>query len=457
MPKGQRLRPEEREYIRQNCMTQTDEQMAKHLKKDVRTIKSARKKLGILKKSGGRIQSVDLNRDGSDPNSIELQASAKLTEKQREEFYRTQFTNSLYYKNLKEQLTPDEINFYLDEWGTLCLQFEDIVATEKRQIDELIKVTILGNRIMRNIKISEQNIEEAIEELEAYRKSVPDIENDEEAQERDSVRLLMIRSMQGQTNAMTNDYQKNIDMKNKLLGELNARRKDRVEQLVKRNTTFTGLVQAMRDRDMREHQGRHMELIRLAKEKKKSEFRKPQRFPDDSRDCILMDEYSEPPQPDIDFLTQLSSELVNEFHNQKDKRILVVDDMVQRRLEFFAWAFKGNTVDFATNAGKAIEHLKTGKYDLICLDYDLGLGQKGIEVADYIINNKFDLDGTKFLVHSMNNKGSRELVNRLEGHAKIVEVCGFEGLYKNFMGEINAKDSKSGRENERDPSDVNEG
>jgi hypothetical protein len=294
MAKGTPLKPEEFEYIRLNCLSKTDEELSNHLKRDLRTIVNARRKLGIRKAQRGKIEAIA----PKTINGIAVPPSQKMTEDQRKQFFKTQLTNSLYYNNLKESFNKEEIDFYLEEWASLCVQFEDIVATEKRQIDELIKAEIMGNRILRNIKVAEDEIKNIVEEVERLRK-LKDMESDEDAQERDSQLMTMIRMMSAQSNAMSNDYQKNVDGKNKLLNELNARRRDRVEQISKRGTTFIGLVEAMRDREMRETQGRHMELVRLAKQKKISEWREPTSFADGTKDCILMDENSILPEKEI--------------------------------------------------------------------------------------------------------------------------------------------------------------
>lgn len=288
MPKRNFLKPQELEYIRQNCLNKTDEEMSQYLKRDIRTIASARKKLGIKKTRGGK---VEVYETANSSNNIALQASQKLTEEQRKEFFKTQLTNTMYYQNLKDQFTKEEIDFYLEEWSSLCVQFEDIVATEKRQIDELIKAEIMGNRILRNVKITEEQINMLIEEVELLRKA-NDMEDDEQAQERDIQLMNMIRTFAAQSQIMSNDYQKNVSLKNNLLSELNARRRDRVDQITKRGTTFLGLVESLRDREVRENQGRHMELVRMAKEKKRSEWRNPITFADGTQDCVLMDEHS---------------------------------------------------------------------------------------------------------------------------------------------------------------------
>lgn len=449
---AKRLQPEEWEYIRTNCLTKTDEEMADYLKRRIVTVAKARKKLGIQKGKGGRVQELNIH----NPNAAVAvtQANAQLTDNERKEYFKTQFINSLYYQNLKEQFTKNEIDFYLEEWASLCLQFEDIVATEKRQIDEYIKMTLMGFRILRNINSVEEEIKSIQNEIEDLRKSHPDMEKDplsEELRERDQSLMSLVMAMNGQSKAMAVDYQRNLELRTKLLGELNARRKDRIDQITKRDKTFLGLLQEFRHREVRETQGRRLELMRLAKEKKKGEWRKPIRYIDNNKDCILLDEHSEIPKADVVYM-DAACKTAQDFGERTDAKILVVDDDT-RRLQFFSEIFKGNKLEFVSNADKAFEKLKGEKYDLICLDYDLGLEQKGTAVAEHLLTNGSSPDG-RILIHSMNKNGAKELYNRLRDHRQV-EAYPFEDLVKS-IGETNAKSSNISGEDAGDSSDEDE-
>lgn len=427
MPRGEFLKPEELEYIRQNCLTLTDKQMSKHLKRDERTIKAARKRLGVNKGAGGKVETPKEN------NGKVIFANQRLTEEQRAEFFKTELSNSKFYGLLKEQFTPAEIDFYLEEWGSLCVQFEDIVATERRQIDELIKTEIMANRIRRNIKVAEDEIlllQDEVDQLRATR----DMDNDESAQERDIQLINLIRTMGAQSNAMSIDLQKNIELRNKILSELNARRRDRIDQIKKSGTTFMGLIASFREREIREQQGKHMELVRLAKEKKKKEWRQPSVFPDRSKDCVLLDEDSELPEVDIVRSSETESKIAKEFSELSNKRILIVDNDLFR-VQFFQEIFKNNTIDIASSYDKAVALLNNGEYDLVCLDYDLGLDKKGTKVAEYMLSNDLKRQ-SKVIVQSMNKEGSQQISTLLAGVYDL-EVCPFDFIYKNF-GEKNA-------------------
>ena len=430
-PKARFLTPQELEYVRMNCLAMTDEELAKHLGRDIRSIRRARRRLGIRKGAQGMPQPPE---DKSGTHNAAY-AAVKLNEKEREEFFKTQFANTISYELLKEQFSEREIQFYMEEWGSLCVQFEDIVATEKRQIDELIKTEIMANRIRRNIKVAEDEIKLLIAEIDELRRE-HDVTEEEEAQERDMQIMSLIRTMGAQSNSMSNDLQRNIDLRNKLLQELNARRADRVDQIKKRGTTFIGLVETMRNREVREQQGRHMELLRLATEKLSHKWHQPNAFPDGhTKDCIVLDDNSNLPEVEVVRIENIKSVYSDDFNASSGKSILLVENDI-KRIQFFQEIFANHKLSYASNSEKAIQAITDYKYDLICLDYDLAAGDKSDVFVDYIVQNG-KCKATKFLIHTMNKNGSKKLYNMLELYMR--EVSPFNDI-KLCFGERNAKD-----------------
>ncbi len=424
--KGRRLTPDELEYIRAHCLTTSDDKIGAALNRDPITVMKARRKMGIQKKVGGGLLSVDLRKNLVTGKDGVIPANQNFSEEFRKEFYKTQFTNTLYYKNLKEQFTEEEIRFYLEEYSSLCLQFEDIVATEKRQIDEYIKLAILGNRILKHIRTVEIEIASLQKEIEDFRKR-HDVVTDEEAQERDRTLTNLLFSMSGHSKAIANDYQKNLDMKNKLLEELDARRKDRVDQISKRGTTFLSLLEDFRNKQTREKQGKHMELVRMAKEKKKNEWRKPHRFPDGSEDNILLDEQSVFPKKDIVTIDQ-NCKAIDYCLKNPSAKVLLIDNAL-RRQQFFADVFNGWQIDFADNVAKGIEKVDANEYDLICFDYDLGFKTPSTLIAETIVEQNKS-PNAKILIHSMNKIGAKVLEEKLS--SRETEVYPFEDIVKNL-------------------------
>jgi len=144
---------------------------------------------------------------------------------------------------------------------------------------------------MTHIKTMEEEIDRIATEIEDYRKN-NDVENDSVASEHDEYLVGLVSRLSSLVNIMSNDYQKNVELRRKITGDLNARRRDRSDQLKNIGSTFLGLVNAFNDKKVREIQGRHMEMLKLAGEKKMGEWRQPMRFADGAMDCILLDDES---------------------------------------------------------------------------------------------------------------------------------------------------------------------
>lgn len=424
-----RVTADEIQFIQDNCLKLADWEIAEKLGRDIKTIRKVRAKLGITKGSKNKI-SKNLEKKIKNKEKVNrnvLLVTQKQQDETRKEFFTKELRNTFYYDNLRKQFTEDEIKFYLEEWASLCLQFEDVLATEKRQIDELIKSEIMGNRILRNIQLTEEHIQSLQKEVEAFRE-MHDM-NLEESQKRDEQLIFLIKSMAAQSSAMTNDYQKNQEARNKLFENLNGRRKDRIDQLKKSGVTFAGIVQALRDRETRAIQGKHMELVKMAKDKKTTEFRKPIIFPDGSKSPILLDSESVLDKNNEKLILDNDSSLtIEEIMAKTGCNILILENDIQR-MQIFQSIFKEHNIVFANNVISALAKAKKDSYELVCLDYDLNIGKSDGFVHEILTNN--ELEGSKFLIHSMNQEGSKLLSDLLIGK-RIVEVYPFQKIGEKY-------------------------
>lgn len=424
-----RVTAEEIQFIQDNCLKLSDQEIADKLNRDIKTVRKVRSKLGISK--GGKhnisktLQKKIQNKERVNKNVLLI--TQKQKDETRKEFFTRELKNSLYYDNLRQQFTEDELKFYMEEWASLCLQFEDVLATEKRQIDELIKSEIIANRILRNIQLTEEHIQELQKEVESFRE-MHDM-NLEESQKRDEQLIFLIKSMAAQSAAMTNDYQKNQEARNKLFENLNGRRKDRIDQLKKSGVTFAGIVQALRDRETRAIQGKHMELVKLAKERKMAEFRKPIIFPDGSKSPILLDSQSVlDKENERRILDEDCSLTIDEFKEKEGCNILIIENDI-KRMQIFQDLFAKHNIIFANNTINALEKSRAINCDLVCLDYDINLGKSDQFVHEILSKN--ELESSKFLIHSMNAEGAKLLSDLLIGK-RTVEVYAFDKIGEKY-------------------------
>ena len=114
---------------------------------NIQTIRRNRKKMGVIKCESGKL-------DENKPTlSVPLPG---LEDHEKASWFREQFLKSHLFVELKSQFHASEIQSYMEEYGDVCCQFEDIVTSEFFQIDDYLKHRILINRqlkLMKDLKI----------------------------------------------------------------------------------------------------------------------------------------------------------------------------------------------------------------------------------------------------------------------------------------------------------------
>jgi len=240
------------------------------------TIRDNRRKLGIIKDSGLKMDITAL--DAPPPG---LDYSEKV------QWFTDQFMKSNMYANLRRHLKEDEIPSYLDEYGKICCQFEDIVLTEYFQIDDFLKHRILIDRQMALIK----SLNERLDEIEKEALDHP-LKEDSSREER-QLHIDRIRRREDivkRIDKSNERYDKLESARDRIYKGLAATRRDRIDELKGGKETFMEIVAALQSsKDERDKQGKYAELSRLAANDVEKEFRKPQEFPDNSLSPIIMD------------------------------------------------------------------------------------------------------------------------------------------------------------------------
>lgn len=117
----------------------------------------------------------------------------------------------------------------------------------------------------------------------------------------------------------------------------------------------------------------------------------------------------------------------------KKINILILEDDEDRIKQFkerFFSLFNGkdknliiSVIEYARTAKEAIEFLKkTTHYDIIFLDHDLGNRvfvssddeNTGSEVVRYLVENANHYTNTKFIIHSFNPLGAKNMLNNIK-------------------------------------------
>ncbi len=267
----------------------TDKQIQEKLTKEcdykwsVQTIRKNRRKMGVDRTSGEKQELVVGDLSSSLPPH-------GLSEEEKAIWFIKKFKRSYLFDMLQQQFNPEEVDFYLEEYGRICCQFEDIVTSEFFQIEKYLKHRILINRqlIFTNV------LQEDIKELISWTTDHP-IE-DGGSQEIMKERVNAVLALDGKQKRLQEAhirYDKLIGEEEKMLKSLNATRASRIEQLSGGKENFFNLIVAMQhSEEERNKQGRHAELTRIASENIAKEFRKPISFPDGEEDLIITDHQS---------------------------------------------------------------------------------------------------------------------------------------------------------------------
>lgn len=256
---------------------------------NIQTIRRNRKKMGVIKCESGKL-------DKSRPIlSVPLPG---LEDHEKAGWFREQFLKSHLFGELKSQFHASEIQGYMEEYGDVCCQFEDIVTSEFFQIDDYLKHRILINRQLKLMKDLQYQIAEVVQWISSHSFDSKELEIEPDKQkELNRARVYQIRRLDDLRNAMksANDrYDKLCEARQKIMANLAATRKDRQEELRGGKDTFFQLVSNLQSSAAeREKQGRYAKLTELAAQDIKKVFRKPVEFPDGISRPIILDEHTD--------------------------------------------------------------------------------------------------------------------------------------------------------------------
>ena len=127
------IEPEEAEFIVNHIKTMRVKDIAVYLNRRLNTIYKFLERNKIPVKAKVRVDPKE--EAGTEPAvPIEAETYAKLKTK-------------TFYKNLKQQLTSQELDYFVDHWIDLVKQFNgDLAPSEEMELKELLILEILKNR-----------------------------------------------------------------------------------------------------------------------------------------------------------------------------------------------------------------------------------------------------------------------------------------------------------------------
>lgn len=162
-----------------------------------------------------------------------------------------------------------ELEYFENTWVSLIKQFrEDVLAAEELQIKQFITIDILINRSMKERK-------RHISETEKLQRLV-DKEYSQPEESRDIPKLAnMETQLSFARNSIanyTNEYTKLLNEQQKISKDLKATREQRIKRIEDGKSSWTGLIRMLEDEELREKEGKELEILRMSSDKIKKEL-----------------------------------------------------------------------------------------------------------------------------------------------------------------------------------------
>lgn len=227
---------DEQKYIRENFSTLTIEEIAENLNRSQAPIKKY-------------ISDNSLSEDSVVDSMI------------RQKLYGKSF-----WSEIQKQFDDisGELQYFEETWINLIKQFrEDVLPAEELQIKQFITIDILINRSMKERK-------RHIAETEKLQKQV-DFEYSMPESDRDTARLANLETQlsfaRNSIANYTNEYTKLLSEQQKISKDLKATREQRIKRIEDGKSSWVGLIRMLEDEEIREKQGREMEILKMATDK----------------------------------------------------------------------------------------------------------------------------------------------------------------------------------------------
>jgi hypothetical protein len=249
---------EEEKFIRENYESSTTQQIADTLNRNIEPIQKY----------------ITQNR---------LLIVGSAQEAQSNELLKHKLHSKTFWPEIVRQFDEDtgELLYFEDTWIGLIKQFrEDVLPAEELQIKQFITIDILINRSMKERK-------RHISETDKLQKQV-DKEYEKPEEQRDIPKLANLETQlsfaRNSIANYTNEYTKLLNEQQKISKDLKATREQRIKRIEDGKSSWVGLIRMLEDEEIREKEGREMEILNIATEKYKHKLSEYHAFQDNTLD-----------------------------------------------------------------------------------------------------------------------------------------------------------------------------
>ena len=233
---------EEEQYIKDNVHSETLENIALSLNRNIAPIKRYIEEKALLQPQGSH---------------------------EENEILKLKLRSKCFWGEVCKQFDVDsgELEYFENTWINLIKQFrEDVLPAEELQIKQFITIDILINRSMKERK-------RHITETEKLQAAV-DKEYEKSEDQRDIPKLANMETQlsfaRNSIASYTNEYTKLLAEQQKISKDLKATREQRIKRIEDGKSSWTGLIRMLEDEDIREKEGKQLEIIKMATSKFKN-------------------------------------------------------------------------------------------------------------------------------------------------------------------------------------------
>jgi hypothetical protein len=214
-----------------------------------------------------------------------------MEEKGENDTLRRKLHSKTFWTEVARQFDVDtgELQYFEDTWVGLIKQFrEDVLPAEELQIKQFITIDILINRSMKERK-------RHISETEKLQRLV-DAEYDKSEDQRDIPRLANLETQlsfaRNSIASYTNEYTKLLNEQQKISKDLKATREQRIKRIEDGKSSWIGLIRMLEDEEIREKEGREMEILTMATKQFKQNLHGYHQYSDQKVDIPILNENS---------------------------------------------------------------------------------------------------------------------------------------------------------------------
>lgn len=184
-----------------------------------------------------------------------------------------------FWPEITRQFDTDtgELEYFEDTWVGLIKQFrEDVLPAEELQIKQFITIDILINRSMKERK-------RHIAETDKLQKLV-DKEYEKPEDQRDIPKLANLETQlsfaRNSIANYTNEYTKLLNEQQKISKDLKATREQRIKRIEDGKSSWMGLIRMLEEEEIREKEGKEMEILAMASEKARNQMQQYHTYAD---------------------------------------------------------------------------------------------------------------------------------------------------------------------------------